>query len=107
IFLCGSLAMLSVILTTMNLQWFTRVGLPLPVAMVDFVGDLFLKAAAFPVTVLMLFLIYWLLPNCKVPAKLVFLPAFWVALALEAAKYLNLLIWPLLRYKLSHEYGPF
>lgn len=107
IFLCGSLAMLSVILTTMNLQWFTRVGLPLPVAMVDLVGDLFLKAAAFPVTVLMLFLIYWLLPNCKVPAKLVFLPAFWVALALEAAKYLNLLIWPLLRYKLSHEYGPF
>ena len=34
------------------------------------------------------------------PARAVFLPAFWVALALEGAKYVNLLIWPLLRKSL-------
>lgn len=107
IFLCGSLAMLSIILTTLNLQWFTNLGLPIPEPLVDIVGDLILKMAAFPITVLLLFFIYWLLPNRKVPASMVFLPAFWVALALEAAKYLNLMIWPLLRVKLIHEYGPF
>ncbi|MDZ7638684.1 MAG: YihY/virulence factor BrkB family protein [Bryobacterales bacterium] len=107
IFLCGSLAMLSIVLTTVNMQWFTNLGLPLPKPMLDLVGDFVLKLAAFPITVLMLFFIYWLLPNRKVPARMVFLPAFWVALALEAAKYLNLLLWPLLRIKLTHEYGPF
>ncbi|MCL4782482.1 MAG: YihY/virulence factor BrkB family protein [Bryobacterales bacterium] len=107
IFLCGSLAMLSIVLTTLNLQWFTHLGLPLPDPLVDFAGDLFLKMAAFPITVLLLFFIYWLLPNRKVPARVVFLPAFWVALALEGAKYVNLLIWPLLREKLTREYGPF
>jgi uncharacterized BrkB/YihY/UPF0761 family membrane protein len=107
IFLCGSLAMFSITLTAVNLQWFTSIGLPLPDVVVRTVGDLFLKVAAFPITVLMLFFIYWLLPNCKVPARLVVLPAVWVAMALEAAKYLNLLFWPLLRVKLSAEYGPF
>ena len=29
------------------------------------------------------------------------------ALALEAAKYLNMLFWPLLSIKLTREYGPF
>ncbi|MCZ2156442.1 MAG: YihY/virulence factor BrkB family protein [Bryobacterales bacterium] len=107
IFLCGSLAMLSIILTTLNLHWFTGLNLPLPAPLADFVGDLFLKMAAFPITVLLLFFIYWLLPNRKVPARVVFLPAFWVALTLEAAKYLNMLLWPLLRIKLTGEYGPF
>lgn len=107
IFLCGSLAMLSIILTTLNLQWFTNLGLPIPAPLVDFMGDLILKMAAFPITVLLLFFIYWLLPNRKVPARMVFLPAFWVALALEAAKYLNMLFWPLLSVKLTREYGPF
>lgn len=107
IFLCGSLAMLSIILTTLNLQWLTNLGLPIPPPLVDFAGGLILKMAAFPITVLLLFFIYWLLPNRKVPARMVFLPAFWVALTLEAAKYVNMLVWPLLRVKLTHEYGPF
>ena len=67
----------------------------------------FFKMAAVPMSILMLFLIYWLLPNAKVPAKSVIPPAIFVGLALEALKYVNLLMWPVWRAKLRAEYGPF
>ena len=58
-------------------------------------------------SMLMLFLIYWLLPNCEIkPAKIVPV-AIVVGLMLEILKYINLLTWPYLRAKLQLEYGPF
>lgn len=107
IFLCGSLAMLSIVLATANLKWVHSLGIPLSGVSSYVIAEWAMKAAALPVTALLLFFVYWLLPNRRVPARLMVLPAVWVALALEAAKYLNLLIWPFLRVKLQYEYGPF
>ena len=55
----------------------------------------------------MLFLIYWLLPNCKVKAATILPAAILVGLLLELLKYINLWTWPFLRAKLALEYGPF
>jgi uncharacterized BrkB/YihY/UPF0761 family membrane protein len=63
--------------------------------------------AALPVSVLMLFLIYWLLPNGRVPWRSVLPQALLVGVALEILKYINLASWPLLNRKLKAEYGPF
>jgi uncharacterized BrkB/YihY/UPF0761 family membrane protein len=68
---------------------------------------MFFKAAAIPVTMLILFFIYWLLPNRRMPWRDVVPVSIAVGFALEALKYLNLLMWPFLRAKLEHEYGPF
>jgi membrane protein len=107
IFLCGSLALLSVVLASVNLRWLQESGLSLSGPASYVIAEWALKAAALPVTALMLFLIYWLLPNRRLPAHLMILPAIGVAIALEAAKYINLLVWPFLRIKLRYEYGPF
>ena len=55
----------------------------------------------------MLFLVYWLLPNRRLPWRSVVPVSIFVGLGLEALKYLNLLTWPFLRMKLESEYGPF
>ena len=55
----------------------------------------------------MLFLIYWLLPNRRLPWRDVVPVSMAVGFALEGLKYINLLTWPFLREKLEQEYGPF
>jgi membrane protein len=101
IFACGSLALFSSVLTGINMK---LLGSD-PVSQ-SFVA-VFFRLAAAPVSILMLFLIYWLLPNAKIPARLALPPAVFVGLALEALKYINLLTWPLWYRKLHAEYGPF
>ena len=68
---------------------------------------LLFKVAAIPITIFVLFLTYWLLPNRKLPARRMIVPAILVGFTLELLKYANLLVWPFLRYKLEGEYGPF
>ena len=96
IFLCGGLAMLSLMLTALNSRWIS-----------DAVGHAradrrsgstccCFKLAALPVSILALFLIYWLLPNRKVEPRRVVPVAIVVGLALELLKYVNLLVWPYL-----------
>lgn len=106
IFACGSLALLSVVLTALNRQFLAgldgRTGYFL-----GLMGTAFFKMAALPITIAALFLVYWLLPNCKIRAVQVVPAAIAVGLALEAVKYLNLIVWPWLRIKLQREYGPF
>ena len=54
-----------------------------------------------------LFLIYWLLPNCKIRPREIVRAAIVVGLLLEALKYVNLLLWPLMRAmcnRLVHAY---
>ena len=102
---CGALALLSLMFTGLNRQWIA-----------DWAGQgraatwlelLCFKVAALPVSMLGLFLVYWLLPNRKIEPARVAPVAILVGLALEALKYINLLVWPLLHDKLDREYRAF
>jgi membrane protein len=106
IFACGLLVFLSTLLTGINAeflnQYFAR-----DTFFFKFLTIFVLKLFAIPTTILMIFLIYWLLPNAKLPWILVVPPAIVVGLALELLKYLHMLINPWLFQKLSEEVGPF
>jgi len=104
IFLCGGLALLSLVLTGMNAQWVR--GLSDSHARL-WVKLLIFKVAAIPIGIVVLFLIYWILPNRRIPAARVAPVAILVGLVLEAMKYVFLLLWPLLHIKLEREYGVF
>ena len=102
IFACGTLALLSLMLTAWSSQW-----IPRDAGIADWLKVLLFKLAALPVSILALFLVYWLLPNRKVDPGRVAPVAILVGLALEALKYINLLVAPLLRDKLDFEYKIF
>jgi YihY family inner membrane protein len=106
IFACGGLVLISTTLTALDRQFLTQVNGWAP-GLAGFLGPALFKAAAVPVSMLMLLLIYWLLPNCRVRVTDILPAAIGVGLLLELLKYVNLLIWPLLRNKLALEYGPF
>lgn len=106
IFACGTLALASMTLTALNYTIWPAVLGTSPKIVTAF-GLLFFKAAAVPMSMLMLLLIYWLLPNRKIPIIHVLPAAVLVGLLLELLKYLNILTWPLWRAKLAMEYGPF
>jgi len=106
IFACGGLALLSLMLTALNREWTTswagsHAGLETWINLLAF------KLAAVPISILALFLVYWLLPNRAIAPARVAPVAILVGLILEVLKYLNLLVWPLLRNKLQREYGVF
>jgi len=101
IFACGTLGLVSSLLTGMTMRQLG--GDPVSGVMTL----IFFKTAAVPMSILMLFLIYWLLPNAKISPRFVLPPAIFVGLALELLKYINLLTWSLWRTKLHAEYGPF
>ena len=106
IFACGSLALLSLMLTAANAAWIS--DLTSSHAKVElWLNVLAFKIAALPISILALFLIYWLLPNRKVDARRVAPVAIVVGLVMELLKYFNLLIWPWLSAKLGREYGVF
>ena len=106
IFLCGGLALLSFILTALN-QTYLGNFLGLTSAIPVWISLGFFNLAAIPISILALFLVYWLLPNRRVPPLRVAPVAILVGLGIELLKYINLLIWPLLKDKLQKEYGPF
>jgi len=101
---CGALALLSFALTAMNQQLFGELTGSRGSSVL--VGAFF-KTAAAVVTIFILFLVYWLLPNTRIAPLRVAPVAILVGLLLEALKYLSLLLWPWLRTKLQNEYGPF
>lgn len=103
IFACGILAMFSAMLTGLNSQFWT--GQTSSAA--DFISSLVFKLAALPVSMFILFLIYWLLPNCKVKPADVIPAAIFVGFLLELLKYVNLLSWTWMQQKMTREYGPF
>ncbi|HUS07434.1 MAG TPA: YihY/virulence factor BrkB family protein, partial [Bryobacteraceae bacterium] len=106
IFACGALVLVSTVLTALNADLVAALSGGSK-RLSTLVGALFFKAAAVPISILMLFLIYWRLPNRRLPARELVVPAILVGLALEGLKYINLLTWPWLRGKLQGEYGPF
>jgi uncharacterized BrkB/YihY/UPF0761 family membrane protein len=103
IFVCGGLALLSLMLTALNSQWLSAAG-SLNSGIGVWINLLMFKLAAVPISILALFLVYWLLPNRKVEPARVVPVAILVGLALEALKYVNLLVAPLLQAKLHREY---
>lgn len=104
---CGALVLISVTLTALNDSFLRSVTRRPPTAIADITGLILLKLAALPMSMLLLFLIYWLLPNCKVKPLRIIPSAILVGLVLEFLKYVNLWTWPFLRAKLALEYGPF
>ena len=65
------------------------------------------RVLATPLTILILFLVYWRLPNKRLRAAQVAPVSIVIGLALELLKYVNLLTLPWLWAKLEREYGPF
>jgi len=106
IFLCGALALVSLMLTAMNRQWLASWAGSLG-GFQAWMNLFLFKLAAVPISILALFLIYWLLPNRKVEPGRVAPVAILVGLVLEALKYVNLALAPLLQAKLEHEYAIF
>jgi membrane protein len=70
-----------------------------------FVGDSFLRICAVLASIGLFFLIYWGLPNRKVPARAVLPTAIIMGLLWEGAKYLYILALPHLDFRSI--YGPF
>ena len=106
IFVCGALTMFSTVVTALNVPTVMQVTERMP-WLRHWALLLFFKTAAVPMSILLLFLIYWLLPNAKIPARYLILPSVVVGLGLEALKWIVLLGWPWMRQKLQDEYGPF
>jgi YihY family inner membrane protein len=103
--LCGGLTLGSVLLTAVNTKFIAHhTGIsvfPVWASLAIF------RVGAIPITILSLFLIYWLLPNRRIPARPVMPVALMVGIALEAMKYLFLFAWPWIGRKFQNEYGPF
>ncbi len=104
-FACGALALLSIALTA---------G---PVAFIEFllrghgkdfvsaVGFIVMKLFAIAASIAIFFLIYWVLPNGKVPVRAVLPTAIIMGLLSEALKYAYILALPWLNFQ--EVYGPF
>ncbi len=104
IILCGGMIIGSAMLTGVNEGFVqSRIGHALP----DWVILMLFKLAAIPLTMLALFLTYWLLPNCRVPARPLIRVSIIVGAALEVLKYVAWAAWPWLSAKLANEYDVF
>ena len=102
---CGCLALFSIGLSAGHrslLLWLTHGQVILPVRISTFV---IMKAFALVTTIVIFFLIYWVLPNGKTPARAVLPTAIVVGLIWEASKYLYILLLPRLNF--AEVYGPF
>jgi membrane protein len=119
IFGCGALALLSGALTGAGqVVWSTLTGESLSTIMAQLtaykvvhpvpipIAALF-KIASAPLTIIILFLVYWLLPNVKVPWRQVLPRAIVIGLLLETLKWVNLFIWPWVYAKFHREFGVF
>lgn len=105
VFACGALVLVSLMLSALSAEWATSwLGNGATAAWLTM---LLTKLAAVPLTILALFLIYWLLPNRKIDPARVAPVAIWVGLLLEALKYVNVLTRSLIASKLEKEYHMF
>jgi len=105
-FACGCLALLSVFLTAGNQQL-------LQFMFLGHSGNFVFRAAAFLImktfaiaaSIAIFFLIYWLLPNGRVPVQAVLPAAVMIGLASEVLKYAYIVALPRLNFQ--EAYGPF
>jgi uncharacterized BrkB/YihY/UPF0761 family membrane protein len=102
IFVCGGLALLSLALTGAPIEWITFGGW-----FAEFLERLVFKLAAVPISILALFLVYWLLPNRKIEPRRVLGVSIAVGLILEACKYVNMILSGWMEEKFRADYGVF
>jgi membrane protein len=104
-FWCGLLALLSIGMTAGNVALMEFVLHGHGTIIVRMVGFLMMKVFAIGASIAIFFLIYWILPNGKVPARAVLPTAIIMGLLFEALKYGYILALPRLNF--AEVYGPF
>ena len=104
-FACGVLALLSIALTAGPVEFLQFLLRGYGTGFVRLVGFLMMKIFAILASIAIFFLIYWLLPNGKVPARAVLPAAIIMGLLSEALKYAYILALPWLNFQ--EVYGPF
>jgi membrane protein len=104
-FACGVLALLSIGLTAGPVAFMEFLLRGHGAGFVRLVGFLVMKLFAIAASIAIFFLIYWLLPNGKVPARAVLPAAIIMGLLSEALKYAYILALPWLNFQ--EVYGPF
>jgi YihY family inner membrane protein len=102
---CGLLALLSIALTAGNVAWLETLLRRHGPFIVRLAGFLMMKAFAVSASIAIFFLIYWLLPNGKVPVRAVLPTAVIMGLLSETLKYAYILALPRLNFQ--EVYGPF
>jgi YihY family inner membrane protein len=101
----GVLALLSIALTAENVSLMESLLRGHAIFLIHLVGMVVMKLSAFAASIAIFFLIYWLLPNGKVPARAVLPTAVIMGLLSEALKYSYILALPRLNFQ--EVYGPF
>jgi uncharacterized BrkB/YihY/UPF0761 family membrane protein len=105
IFICGIFVLVSVSATAVNVQFLSSTfGSSHYAAVLQSLG---IHLVALPVTMLMIFIVYWRLPNAKIRVWRLIPASIAVAVFLEVSKYLNILTWPWLSAKLRSDVPPF
>jgi len=104
-FASGSLALLSVWATAGNVTYLKTALHGHGLWFIQLVGFLSMKVFAITASIAIFFLIYWLLPNGKVPARAVLPAAILMGLLSEALKYAYIFALPWLNF--AEVYGPF
>jgi YihY family inner membrane protein len=104
-FWCGVMALISIGMSAGNVVLLEFLLRGHGTMFVRFVGFVTMKVFAIGASVAIFFLIYWLLPNGKVPVRAVVPTAAIMGLLFEALKYAYILALPKLNF--AEVYGPF
>ena len=102
---CGVLALMSVALTAGNVVLLKTLTFGHDFLPIRLLGFLVMKVFAIAASIAIFFLIYWFLPNGKVPARAVLPAAVIMGLLSEVLKYCYILALP--RLDFQEVYGPF
>jgi membrane protein len=102
---CGVLALLSIAATAGNVALMQFLLRGHGSGFIRLVGFFVMKGFAIAASIAIFFLIYWLLPNGKVPARTVLPTAIIMGLLSEALKYGYIMALPRLNF--AEVYGPF
>ncbi len=102
---CGVLALLSIAMTAGNVELMGVLLRSHGSVFIRLVGFVVMKTFAIAASIAIFFLIYWVLPNGKVPARAVLPTAIIMGLLSEALKYGYILALPWLNF--ADVYGPF
>ena len=103
---CGALALVSASVAALHQEMWEWLG-GRAAAGVSLASYFVLKTALLPMSILLLTMVYWVLPNGRVPLWPNLPAAVVVGALLEVLSYGNIAMWPWLRVKLELEYGPF
>jgi YihY family inner membrane protein len=104
-FWCGVLAMISIGMTAGNVALMEFLLRGHGTFFVRMVGFLLMKVFAIAASIAIFFLVYWALPNGRVPVRSVLPTALVMGLLFEALKYAYILALPWLNF--AEVYGPF